>query len=84
MSSEPNVPPGKPQRGPFVVRCEPGKYAWCRCKQSKSYPYCDGTHRGTEHTPLKVTLEQGNMVAWCCCGNSKNAPFCDGSHARLP
>ena len=84
MSTDPNTPPGKTQRGPFVVRCEAGKYAYCRCKMSKGFPYCDGTHRGSEVTPLKVVLEQSTMVAWCCCGTSKNLPYCDGSHARLP
>lgn len=84
MSSTEPQPPGRPQKGPYVVRCEPGKYAYCRCLQSRTFPYCDGTHRGSEFTPIKIVLEQPTTVAWCCCGQSKNLPFCDGSHARLP
>jgi CDGSH-type Zn-finger protein len=76
-------PPGKKQKGPFVDSCEAGKFAWCRCDQSARYPYCDGTHRGTEFTPLKVVLEKRCTVVWCACGASGNKPFCDGSHSRL-
>lgn len=76
-------PPGKIQRGPYVVRCEPGKHAYCRCKQSRSFPLCDGTHRGSEFTPIKVILEHPVLVSWCACSESKNLPFCDGTHARL-
>lgn len=75
------TPPGRKQRGPFVDTCEPGKHAWCRCEKSARYPYCDGSHRGSEITPLKVVLEKACTVVWCACGQSKNAPFCDGSHS---
>lgn len=75
------MPEGRSRGQPFVVHCEPGKYAWCRCRQSSRYPYCDGTHRGTEFTPIKVVLDEACTVAWCACGESGQAPFCDGSHA---
>jgi CDGSH-type Zn-finger protein len=75
-------PPGRRQDGPFVTECAAGKYAWCACGGSARYPYCDGTHRGTEHVPVKVTLDEPRRVAWCACGRSANRPFCDGSHNR--
>jgi CDGSH-type Zn-finger protein len=76
-------PPGRKQKGPFVTFCRAGKYAWCRCEASSSYPYCDGTHRGSAVTPLKVVLDRDLTVVWCACGQSGNKPFCDGSHTRL-
>lgn len=76
-------PPGRKQKGPFVDHCAPGKYAWCRCQRSASYPYCDGSHRGSDVTPLKITFDQPRTVVWCACGTTNNPPFCDGSHCRL-
>lgn len=76
-------PPGRVIKGPFVDQCEPGKHAWCRCRKSARYPYCDGTHRGSDATPLKVIFDEPRTVVWCACGASKNAPYCDGSHSSL-
>ena len=76
-------PPGRKQKGPFVAKCEAGKYAWCRCERSAQYPYCDGTHRGSEVSPIKVVFDEPRTVIWCACGLSQNAPYCDGSHSRL-
>ena len=76
-------PPGRRQKHPFVMRCGPGKHAWCRCGASARYPLCDGTHRGSAVTPLKIVLEEAKTVVWCACGKSGNAPFCDGTHSSL-
>ncbi len=77
------MPPGRKLKGPFVDQCEARKYAWCRCESSKTYPYCDGTHRGTDVTPCKVVFDKPGTVVWCACGQTGNPPFCDGSHTRL-
>jgi CDGSH-type Zn-finger protein len=76
-------PPGRQQKGPFIDTCAAGKYAWCRCGSSRRYPYCDGTHRDSEITPLKVVFDTPCTVVWCACGQSRNAPYCDGTHERL-
>ncbi len=77
-------PPGQPQPAPFVVRCEAGKYAYCRCQRSARFPYCDGSHRRdpASEGPLKVVLDEDRIVAWCACTGSGSLPFCDGSHRR--
>ena len=80
--SEEQEPPGRKQQGPFVQQCEARKYAWCRCARSARYPMCDGTHRGSENTPLKVIFDAPRTVAWCACGRSQTIPFCDGTHAK--
>ena len=72
------------QRFPFVQDQQPGAYWWCACGRSKTQPFCDGSHKGTGLSPLKVDLTEAKKVAWCGCKHSKNAPFCDGSHSKLP
>ena len=71
------------QKGPMVQPVEPGTYWWCACGRSASQPFCDGSHRGTNFTPLQVQIDAKKTVAWCACKHSGAKPFCDGSHNRL-
>ncbi|MDD5175547.1 MAG: CDGSH iron-sulfur domain-containing protein [Sterolibacterium sp.] len=77
----------KPQiaaKSPFAVEVEKGEeYYWCSCGLSKSQPFCDGNHKGSEFTPTKFFAEESKTVYFCGCKQSKNGALCDGSHKGL-
>jgi CDGSH-type Zn-finger protein len=68
---------------PAVLDLKAGTYYWCTCGKSGNKAFCDGSHQGTNFTPLKVTLETDQKVALCLCKQTGNSPFCDGTHSRL-
>lgn len=71
-------------RSPFAVEVETGKdYYWCACGLSKSQPFCDGSHKGSEFVPSKFTAEENKTVYFCGCKQSKNGVLCDGTHKSL-
>lgn len=72
------------QKEPYAVELTEGKsYAWCACGRSQKQPYCDGSHNGTEFTPLVQKAEKSGTVYLCGCKNTRTAPFCDGTHNGL-
>jgi glutamate synthase domain-containing protein 2 len=70
-------------KSPVQVDLEKGEYHWCSCGESKAQPFCDGSHRGTEFTPLAFTTDERQEAYLCMCKHTKNPPFCDGAHAQL-
>jgi len=69
---------------PAKVELEAGKtYAWCACGLSKSQPFCDGSHKNTEFTPMVFKAEETKTAFLCQCKHSKNKPYCDGTHKTL-
>jgi CDGSH-type Zn-finger protein len=72
------------QKSPYAIEVEAGKsYFWCACGQSSKQPFCDGSHKGTDFTPVKYSSETDSKVFFCGCKASGKAPVCDGSHSKL-
>jgi CDGSH-type Zn-finger protein len=71
------------QKAPFAVELEAGSYWWCACGRSQSQPFCDGSHKGTEFSPLAFTLTERQKVWLCGCKRSSSKPYCDGTHKML-
>ncbi|HEY6334704.1 MAG TPA: CDGSH iron-sulfur domain-containing protein [Alphaproteobacteria bacterium] len=76
--------PAIAQKGPFMIQVDLGKdYWWCACGRSKSQPFCDGSHKGSEFAPRKWTATESKAAYFCGCKHSAHAPFCDGTHSKL-
>ena len=75
--------PEIPQKAPYGLQLERGTYWWCACGRSSNQPFCDGSHKGTEFSPVKTEIESSRKVWLCGCKHTKGPPFCDGSHNDL-
>lgn len=71
------------QRSPYAVELAPGDYWWCACGRSKRQPFCDGSHKGSEFSPVKFTMGEAQKLWLCGCKRSRTRPFCDGTHTSL-
>ena len=62
MSGTPEIGGRKPIR----VAVEAGKsYWWCACGRSKKQPFCDGSHKGSEFSPMEykaAAAERGRVL----------------------
>ena len=70
-------------RKPTVLELEAGTYWWCACGRSKNQPWCDGSHKGTEFSPVKLEVTEKKRYALCLCKHTKKSPLCDGTHKNL-
>ena len=69
---------------PIPVEVEAGKsYFWCTCGKSDKQPFCDGSHKDSEFSPMKWTAEEDGKKFFCACKQTDGSPFCDGSHSKL-
>jgi len=76
--------PMTPQKAPYPINVEEGKsYFWCACGKSQNQPFCDGSHKGSEFSPVKYQAEEAKRVFFCGCKQTSNSPLCDGSHKDL-
>ncbi len=70
------------QNHPYALELEAGDYWYCACGRSAQQPFCDGSHQGTDLSPIKFTLAEKGRVWLCGCRRSAQLPHCDGSHKR--
>lgn len=81
-----NIPsaPVVAQKAPYGVDVEAGKtYYWCACGLSAKQPFCDGSHKGGDHSPMAHVPDKSSKVWFCGCKASANKPLCDGNHKNL-
>jgi CDGSH-type Zn-finger protein len=70
-------------KAPIVVDIEAGKtYWWCACGKSAQQPFCDGSHKGSEFTPVKYQATESKQAWFCACKHTARPPLCDGSHKK--
>ncbi len=67
----------------YRLEMEAGEYYWCACGQSQNQPFCDGSHKGTEFSPIKEVITEAKTVSWCGCKHSGKGAICDGTHKTL-
>ena len=78
--SEPTIA----QKSPYPVEVEAGKaYFWCSCGNSAKQPFCDGSHKGSDFTPVKYEATETKTVYFCGCKHSASPVLCDGSYSKL-
>ncbi len=79
--------PVSPQVSPYVVMVEAGeRYVWCACGLSKTQPWCDGSHKGTDIEPIAFDAPISGEFYMCGCKRSDNKPYCFGNcrgHDRI-
>ena len=72
------------QKSPFAVEVEAGKsYWWCSCGKSAIQPLCDGSHKGSDFSPVEYKAAKSEAVYFCGCKHSANGVLCDGAHKQL-
>ena len=65
----------------IVVEVEKNKsYFWCSCGLSSKQPFCDGSHKNTEFSPVKFIADETKKMFFCTCKQTNDPPMCDGSH----
>jgi len=72
------------QKSPFSANVEAGRsYWWCACGRSQRQPFCDGSHKGSDFTPVEYKASESKTVWFCGCKHTHSAPLCDGSHNKI-
>ena len=69
---------------PIAVHLRKGEeYDWCACGRSKTQPFCDGSHQGTDITPVRFQAEADGEAWLCLCKHTGTPPYCNGTHTKF-
>ena len=72
------------QKSPYPVVVEAGqRYGWCACGRSKTQPFRDGSHKGSDFKPVEYQAQESGTLYLCGCKRTGNNPLCDGTHQTL-
>lgn len=72
------------RKAPYPHEVTEGKsYWWCTCGRSAKQPLCDGSHKGSDFSPLEYKAAKSGTVYFCGCKHTGKAPMCDGAHGRI-
>jgi CDGSH iron-sulfur domain-containing protein 3 len=72
------------QKSPFAIEVEAGKsYWWCSCGKSATQPFCDGSHKGSDFSPVEYKADKSEAAYFCGCKQSANGVMCDGTHKKF-
>ena len=72
------------QKSPFAIEVEAGKsYWWCSCGKSATQPFCDGSHKGSDFSPVEYKADKAEAAYFCGCKHSANGAMCDGTHKKF-
>ena len=77
---QPTIAANKPAK---ITLEKDKKYFFCACGKSSKQPFCDGSHQGSEFTPLAFVCAESKDYYLCQCKHSANKPYCDGSHKNF-
>ncbi len=78
--TEPIIADNKPV--PVQLNAGEEKF-WCACGGSQNQPFCDGSHAGTDFTPLAFSSDTDGEAFLCACKRTGTPPYCDGTHAQF-
>jgi len=78
--SDPTIADNKPVK---LALEKDKKYYFCMCGLSSKQPFCDGSHKGSDFTPMAFQCDENKDYYLCQCKHSGNKPYCDGSHKQF-
>lgn len=72
------------QKKAIPIEVEAGKtYYWCACGRTQNQPFCDGSHKVTDISPVPYKAEASGKAFFCGCRHTNKEPLCDGTHKEL-